>query len=73
MALVLALVMALVLALVMALMFMMHQLIPPLQQSLVSSLAEYSTDLGNGLAGNDRVVPLLRRTEVLLPLPPLAS
>merc|ERR1712080_22951 len=34
-------------------------------QPLVPSLAEYSTDLGNGLAGNDRVVPLLRRTEEL--------
>merc|ERR1712059_53683 len=35
------------------------------QQPLVPCLAEYSTDLGNGLAGNERVVPTLRRTEEL--------
>jgi len=37
----------------------------PRQQPLVPALAEYSTDLGNGLAGNERIVPVLRRTEEL--------
>jgi len=37
----------------------------PGQQPLVPVLAEYSTDLGNGLAGNERIVPVLRRTEEL--------
>ena len=31
----------------------------PGQQPLVPALAEYSTDLGNGLAGNERIVPVI--------------
>merc|ERR1712098_94373 len=34
-------------------------------QPVLGSLAELSTDLGNSLAGNDRVEPLLRRTQEL--------
>ena len=34
-------------------------------EPLVGNLVEYSNDLGNSLAGNDRILPLMKRLEEL--------
>ena len=34
-------------------------------EPLVGQLVEYSNDLGNSLAGNDRILPLMKRLEEL--------